>query len=470
MRTLLDTAFESTIEINRLELLMNILVIYAQQTEIDRKTKRDHLYSFVRYVENHQYFYLNVIEADPIDVKVLRMPFDAVIFHTSFLVQRYQQAIWEQLYCKLKPKLAALSGYKVMLPQDDYNYTADLWRIASECNVDHIFSVMPENQLAVAYPPEKIGHATVSTVLTGYIDENSLSKIDAMHHECARSIDIGYRANALPYWFGYFGQIKMKLQTVFSEKLVQYPNMQTNIQNTVDTKNAFLGDDWTRFLLSCRCMLGCLGGSSILDPDGSIAKRVDAYCAVHPEAEYEEVHQACFPTEEDSIRGFAPSPRIFECAMTKTCQLLVEGDYYGIVQPGVDYIEIKQDFSNVDEVLELVRDHAYCERIAEQCYQHVIRPGDPDNPYTYRWFANHVVDYIEQHKSRAPKPEMTPRMRAYLEKRCAYLSSKRYLIRRASPRWYRPFVLFGKLFVYVWTSEGREKIVSGVRRRLFGAK
>lgn len=447
---------------------MDILVVFATYSKSDRKTKIDHLYAFSRYAKQHNYYYLNVTDKSAINGKLVKMPFDAVIFHTSFLVQRYHPEIWKELYSALRPKLAALSGYKVMLPQDDYNYTADLWNLAVDCNVDHIFSIMPADQLSIAYPPDRIGHATCSTVLTGYIDENSLPDIASMGSECVRNIDIGYRANALPYWFGQFGQLKVTLREKVCQALAAYPDLKADIENTVDTKRAFMGDDWTRFLLSCRCMPGCLGGSSILDPDGGVARRVDAYCAKHPDAEYEEVKQACFPNEEDSIRGFEPSPRIFECAMTRTCQLLVEGDYFGIVEPGVDYIEIKRDFSNLDEVLGKVRDHAYCEKIAEQCYEHLVRPGDPDNPYTYRWFANHVVDHIEQHRSHAPKPEMTPEMRAYLEKRCAYFTSPKYMDPHVIYPWYDSFLLAIKFFIYPWTKNGRAKMVAGARKR-FGA-
>lgn len=465
---------------------MDILILYAQKTSIDRKTIDDHLYSFSRYVEGHRFYYLNAVESNSINKEVLRIPFDAVILHYTFLAQRYDPVIWKKQYPRFKKMIAALKGYKVMLPQDDYNYTADLWRIARDCGINHISSIIPKDQLAVAYPPEQIGCITTETVLTGYIDEDSLAKIEALQANYVRSIDIGYRARKMPYWIGHHGMLKAQLTEVFKNALSSAPELVTDINNTDadGCLKAYLGDDWIRFLLSCRCMLGCLGGSSILDPYGEVAKRTADYCAAHPEAEYEEVKAACFANEEDSIQAFMLSPRVFECAMTKTCQLLVEGDYYGILKPDVDYIEIKRDFSNLDEVLNKVRDHAYCDKIAQQCYDHVVRPGDPNNPYTYRAFANHVIAYIETHRRHtAKKTRVTALQNAYLLKHCGYYSSEEYFktLFKAPPPprkqrlrsscryhlWYEnQFLVLWKLVRYIWTKEGREKIRDGFARRL----
>lgn len=39
----------------------------------------------------------------------------------------------------------------------------------------------------------------------------------------------------------------------------------------------------------------------------------------------------------------------------KTCKLLMKGDYAGVFRAGRDYIEIKKDFSNLDEVIQKVK-------------------------------------------------------------------------------------------------------------------
>lgn len=125
---------------------------------------------------------------------------------------------------------------------------------------------------------------------------------------------------------------------------------------------------------------------------GCIAKNVDAYCRKNPEASFEEVEARFFPGQDNYIHLFALSPRHFECAMTETCQVLVEGDYSGVFEPGVDYIEIKKDFSNIPEVIEKIKDVDYCEQIAKNCYRHVVESGK----YTYEGFVNTIINIIKK--------------------------------------------------------------------------
>ena len=75
---------------------------------------------------------------------------------------------------------------------------------------------------------------------------------------------------------------------------------------------------------------------------------------------------------EGSIQYFAISPRNLECCITKTCQILIEGDYNGIIKPGVDYIELKRDFSNIDEVIEMVKNDNKRLSIVEKAFGNVV--------------------------------------------------------------------------------------------------
>ncbi len=208
-----------------------------------------------------------------------------------------------------------------------------------------------------------------------------------------REFDIGYRARQLPFWLGRHGQLKTQLADIFLKYLDGKSDINYDIKNTgLQGENTFNGYDWIDFLLNCRTMLGCLGGSGLLDVDGSILKKVEEYCNIHPMAKFDEVEKECFPGLDNYIHLYALSPRHFECAMTKTCQLLVEGDYQGVFRPNIDFIEIKRDFSNLDSVIDKVKNIDYCERIAENCYQHVIESGQ----YTYRCFTLKIIDIMFQ--------------------------------------------------------------------------
>lgn len=377
---------------------MDILILYTSYSNKERKNMVDHLYSFKRYAKGHHFYYLNIQRPGDLKRGILKRPFGGVIFHYSLLARRYDQNAWGPLYEGLRRRLAQLQGYKVAFTQDDYHYTANLWQLFGEAGVRHIFSVSGRQDFETIFPPDKTGGATVSPVLTGYIDPASLRTIAKLQKKvAARDIDIGYRARKIPYYCGRFGLLKYEIARRFEQALRGRGDVAANLSNTGNTAGTFMGDDWWRFLLRCRTMPGCLGGSDLFDPDGGIKRRGDAYLLEHPDADYDEIEAACFPGQDGRIHVHALSPRHFECAMTKTCQILVEGDYHGVFEAGVHYIEMKQDFSNLDDVLRQMMDVDHCERMAQRCFEDVVGSAGADNPNTYIWFANHVVDFMVQH-------------------------------------------------------------------------
>lgn len=66
------------------------------------------------------------------------------------------------------------------------------------------------------------------------------------------------------------------------------------------------------------------------------------------------------------------SSRHLDAVGTKTCQILVEGRYNGILRPGEHYIPLKADLSNLDEALRQFRDPSERARITASAYQHVL--------------------------------------------------------------------------------------------------
>ena len=121
---------------------------------------------------------------------------------------------------------------------------------------------------------------------------------------------------------------------------------------STDEKETFCGDDWYRFLLKCKYTIGVEGGASILDRDGSISRKTDEYCSRHPGASFDEIEKACFPGLDGSLKLFALSPRHLDACMTKTCQILIKGNYNGTLSPELHYIPLEKDFSNLGQVLE----------------------------------------------------------------------------------------------------------------------
>lgn len=376
---------------------MKILVLYRSVAE-KRKTMDDHLYSFKRYVKGVEFFYCEFFIKLPSFLKLIK--WDGIILHYTLLASRWDKEIW-QLPIENITAIGELSGFKVAMPQDEYAEITELQNLFRNCKIDTVFTCLYPIDYDKIYPLDKTGLKYRFTTYTGFVDESTRSVIQKLSQEVkSRDIDIGYRARNVPFWLGRHGQIKRLIATE-TLKAPNEPNLKLDI--SIDPKDVFYGDDWVRFLLRCRCMFGCLGGASLYDPEGMVRRNVEEYIQMNPNSTFDEVEQKFFPKRDFTLSLFALSPRHFECAITKTCQILVEGDYQGIFIAGRHYIELKKDFSNLREVFEKAADAKYCELLAETAYREIAM----SEKYTYQAFANQVVDHIKEH-SPNPKNGLMP--------------------------------------------------------------
>jgi hypothetical protein len=363
---------------------MNILVLYYSRTYPLRATIVDHLYSFERH-SGARCYYVNLglpwIPAGLQDVE-----FDLVVFHTILLWDRVvpkqfgahvERAAW----------VAGLSCPKVILPQDEYLHGDVLEQFIERFGVTHVMSAAQPDQWPLLYPGVDREKVHFETVLTGYLADATLERIARIvGRETPRTRDIGYRAQApWPSW-GRHGLAKIEVGTAVRLR-ASSAGLAVDISN--DPADTFLGDAWYEFLTDCRFVLGVEGGASVLDYDGSIEACVSAFSAAHPSASFDEFEAACFPGKDGGIDYVAISPRHLEACATRTCQLLVEGRYNDILKPGVHYIEIKKDYSNLDEVLEAVKDEAGRRVMVDRAYRDVAECDD----WRYEGFVRFVVGH-----------------------------------------------------------------------------
>ena len=151
-------------------------------------------------------------------------------------------------------------------------------------------------------------------------------------------------------------------------------------------------------------MIGAEGGATILDGDGTFKRRTEHYLAKHPDASFEEVEAACFPGEDGRLQLFAISPRHLEACATRTCQVLVEGDYSGVLRPGEHYIELRKDLSNLDDVFDQIESDQHRERIAEAAYRDVVASGR----YSYERFVGEVESAAAEGLARKAEAGASP--------------------------------------------------------------
>lgn len=359
----------------------NILVVYCATEYPLRATIHDHLYSFSRYTE-HRVFYLNIGVRGIADY-LRRVPFDLIILHTTAIGRWFPDAMWRIL--RPARQLPAFGAPIVAMPQDEFLNSDQLVELVQEFDVRHLFSVSPESEWPKLYGRIDPDHTRIHQLLTGYLDSDTVSRIDEMAGATGeRSIDIGYRAYEAPPWLGRFGYRKRQLADTFSREALKFglvSDISTRPEDTLP------GDEWYEFLLRCKYTIGVEGGSSINDHDGTIKRCTEEYLAKHAGAKFEEVEAACFPGRDGDLQLACLSPRHLEACATRTCQVLVEGRYNDILQPGVHYIELQRDFSNIDEIFEIISQDELRRQIVDNAHRDVVQ----SQRFTYRQFVEFVI-------------------------------------------------------------------------------
>jgi len=134
------------------------------------------------------------------------------------------------------------------------------------------------------------------------------------------------------------------------------------------------GDDWYRFMADCRCVLGVESGVSAFDLEDEVFGEWQDRSANGQEIGIEDL--ATLPRWEDVVYYRTISPRHFEAAALRVCQVLFEGRYSGAMEPMVHYIPLAKDFSNINHVLELIRDPDLRRELTENAHRDLIGSGE----------------------------------------------------------------------------------------------
>jgi hypothetical protein len=386
--------------------MSSVLVAYAQ-LQPWRGTVHDHVYSFRRY-GTRRYEYVN-LAVPGLARAYARRRYDAVIWHNTVLAWlRWAPEEQHRGLLSRARSLRATAPFHVALPQDEFIRGDRVNAFLAEVGVGHVFSVAPPSEWPALY--EELDGVGISQVLTGYLDERTVERIDGIvATRRDRTVDIGYRTVPAKPYLGRHAALKAELSDVVGERA---PARGLRVDVSKRAEDTFYGDDWYRFLASCRYTIGIEGGASILDRDGSVQACVDARLERDPGATFEELEAACFPGRDGELSLFALSPRHLEACATRTVQILVEGSYSNVLEPGVHYLQLRRDLSNLDEVLDAVaggdaepiaeRAHADIVASGRYTYRRLVEdveaklPGRPGRPRSAGSIASHALDAASQ--------------------------------------------------------------------------
>ena len=116
-------------------------------------------------------------------------------------------------------------------------------------------------------------------------------------------------------------------------------------------------EGWSAFLSACYAVIGAESGTYFLQRDGNALKCARTIVKRRPDVSFEIVVKECFTDPGPVINGKAVSSRHFEPIGTKTCQVLIEGDYNGILSADRHYIAVRKDLSNINEAIRRLQGH-----------------------------------------------------------------------------------------------------------------
>ena len=332
-----------------------VYVLHALR-EDSRSTTINHTACFGRYMYGCNVEYINIFGKMPTQTDS-----DMVIV-TYELIGLRNLPIWNVLRQRMRLFLRN-AKVRVLMPQDDYSRSDVLDEFVASENFEFVFSPISDWARLQQF-------------------SKPFSK---------RAIDYGQRVRYLPPQLGERAGKKGLLAIKFAQ-VASEAGFVCDVSTKPD--DVFVGDEWWKFLGNTKFTVSRRGGASMADPTGRLADKVRRYQLRHPEIEIEELSKRL------SFKGgregdfSAISPRLFEAAAMGVCQILEPDHYVDGLRPWVHYLPLLKDFSNIEEVLDVMRDDDRCGEIVKASQDILLQ----SNNFTYSAFVERLckVTKLEQ--------------------------------------------------------------------------
>jgi hypothetical protein len=365
---------------------LNVLLLCNRTgRSIDARTVTDHLDAFGRY-SRHRVQELSFLRELPAALDLAQ--FDVVVIHYTIAIGWLSEHYLSEAS---KQKVREFGGLKALFIQDEYRAVRQLHEALRFMKINLLFTCVPEGEIEKVYPEAALPGMAKASNLTGYVPQTLIGLTVAPTAQ--RPIDVGYRSRKPPYWLGELAYEKWQIAERFAARAAG-TGLALNL--SYEEGDRLYGPAWTRFIASCKAVLGVESGSSVFDFDGTLQKSVEDYVAAHPSASFEEVQARFLAPYEGRVRYNQISPRCFEAAALRTAMVLYEGEYSGVLQPWRHYVPLRKDFGNFQEVLDALRDTRKLQQIADCAFEEVAQ----NEAYSYRAFIGRFDDTVEREFAR----------------------------------------------------------------------
>lgn len=357
---------------------MNILILY-NATQTYTNTVYEHLMSFANMSANNIFYCHQELNSS---FNLYENIFDAIIIHYSIRLP------FDQLPKPAVEKLKNYNGLKVLFIQDEYDNTFRARYWIKSLGIQLVFTVVPAEGIETVYPAQELPGVRFVSNFTGYVPDSLLSSENAILPS-KRNLLVGYRGRPLPAHYGLLGQEKVAIGRLVKNYCTE-KHVSHDIAWTEEAR--IYGPAWYDFMSSCRSMLGSESGSNVFDWDGTLVSQIAAYKQQHPAVSDDELYSAIIEQHDHHGLMNQISPRVFESIALRTVLVLFEGKYSGVLVPGVHFIPLKKDGSNLDEVFRLLNDSDFVDGMAARAYEDIILSGK----YSYRAFVQMIDDELQK--------------------------------------------------------------------------
>lgn len=298
----------------------------------------------------------------------------------------------------LVERIRRFKGLKLQMIQDDFRMNSLLVRFIKQCGIDVVYTVAPPLAAKALYS-DKVPGLDVETYLTGYI--SNWLKLEEPIPLRKRSYDVGYRGRKYPYWFGQPVIDKVELADVVAKKLARN-GLRCNFSTR--EKDRVYGRAWVDFLRSCRAIFGMETDMHYVDRQGYLHHWYDTMEKLYGPKRWDGKEALQYPFFKEHAQP-VPSPlavippRVFETIAVRSANVLVEGQYSGIIEPWRHYIPLKKDLSNVNDVIRALRDTSLLIDVTSVAFAEIAQ----NRTYTYEGFADQIDGTIERHMHSRPR-------------------------------------------------------------------
>ena len=277
-----------------------------------------------------------------------------VLLHSTNADSVLPLSLLESYFKARKGKLLVFVGNEYCLMPEKINFIKNI-------EADFVASQLPKDAAMWLY-----GDCTKSKVLLVPHALNSTA-YSAYDDPDQRKIDIGFVGDRYSLAIGDIE--RTELIEYFATKDFR---QKLNVDIRLGRKLRLSREKYVDFLNSIRGTIGAESGTYYLEKTDETQKKVEAFLSRYPKTTFEEVYDRFFKDYSNPVNGKAISSRHFEPIGTRTCQILMEGRYNGILESDVHYIAVKRDYSNIDGVMEKFRDKELVRKITDEAYKYTM--------------------------------------------------------------------------------------------------